>query len=204
MTDQHLEGHIESLIFLSRDEITVEEIAETLSAQMEATISRQEVENAISRLVVRYSEGPYAFHIVPVSGGYKFMTKGIYHDTIATYLKLTTKKKLSSAAIETLSIIAYKQPVTKSELEAIRGVNCDYSIQKLLEKDLVEITGRSDGPGRPLIYNTSKKFMDYFGLKDLSDLPKLKDFDTPESEIGEKAPIEEDILSGQKWNKKNE
>jgi len=106
-------------------------------------------------------------------------------------LRQTTKKRLSRAAMETLSIIAYKQPVTKSEMEKIRGVSCDYAVQKLLEKELVDIKGRSDGPGKPLLYGTSEKFMDYFGLKNLGELPKPKDFKEPDSEIGEKAPIEE-------------
>ena len=106
---------------------------------------------------------------------------------------MTTKRRLSRSALETLSIVAYKQPVTKSDLEKIRGVSCDYSLQKLLEKELITITGRSEAPGRPLLYATSDKFMDYFGLKSLKDLPKPKDFKEPESEIGEKAPIEESI-----------
>jgi segregation and condensation protein B len=128
-----------------------------------------------------------------IAGGYQFLTKGAYHNTVGVYLKQTMKKRLSRSALETLSIIAYKQPVTKSELERIRGVNCDYAIQKLLEKELVAIQGRSDGPGRPLLYGTSDKFMDYFGLKSLDDLPKPKEFREPSNQIGEQAPIEEPI-----------
>ncbi|CAG0898666.1 unnamed protein product, partial [Cyprideis torosa] len=90
----------------------------------------------------------------------------------------------------TLSIIAYKQPVEKSELEKIRGVSCDYSIQKLLEKELVEIIGRSEGPGRPLLYSTSEKFMDYFGLKSIQDLPKTRDISTTQNSIGEESIVE--------------
>ena len=85
-------------------------------------------------------------------------------------------KKLSSAALETLAIIAYKQPITKSEIESIRGVNCDYAVQKLLEKDLIIISGRNeDAVGKPLIYATSKSFMDYFGINSASDLPKINE-----------------------------
>ena len=120
------------------------------------------------------------------------LTKGAYYPTVATFLKQSTKKKLSKAALETLSIIAYKQPVEKSELEKIRGVSCDYSIQKLLEKELVEITGRSEGPGRPLIYSTSEKFMDHFGLKSINDLPKTRDIASAKTSIGEEV-IEEEI-----------
>ena len=108
------------------------------------------------------------------------MTKPEYHDIIGTWLKNQSNKKLSTASLETLSIIAYKQPVTKSEIEAIRGVNADYTVQKLLEKELCEIIGRDEGPGRPLLYGTTDKFMNYFGLKDITDLPKLKEIENDE------------------------
>src|SRR3546814_14383239 len=91
------------------------------------------------------------------------------------------KTKLSNAAMETLSIIAYQQPITKSGVEQIRGVNCDYSIQKLLEKDLITIAGKSDAPGRPILYATRRLFMDYFQLNTIEDLPRLKDIQ-PRSE----------------------
>ena len=100
-------------------------------------------------------------------------------------IKQNTKTRLSQAAMETLAIIAYKQPVSKSELEEIRGVSCDYALQKLLEKELVLITGRSESPGRPLLYGTSDKFMEYMGINALSDLPKPKDFKEVENSIGE-------------------
>jgi segregation and condensation protein B len=142
-------------------------------------------------LAERYQDPVHAFEPVEIAGGWQFMTKGAYHNTVAVYLKQTTRKRLSQAALETLSIIAYRQPVSKSELEKIRGVNCDYSMQKLLEKELVSIVGRSEGPGRPLLYGTSEKFMDYFGLKSLKDLPQPKDFKEEDNAIGEQAPIEE-------------
>ncbi len=99
-----------------------------------------------------------------------------------------SNKKLSKAALETLSVIAYKQPITKVEIESIRGVNCDYAVRKLLEKELVTIKGRSKDVGRPLIYGTSDKFMQHFGLNSLKDLPKLKEFKQEENQIGK--PIE--------------
>ncbi|MCL4164336.1 UNVERIFIED_CONTAM: hypothetical protein GTU68_007796 [Idotea baltica] len=133
----------------------------------------------------RYQSEEYAIELVEISTGYRYMSKGNYHRTVSTYLKQTTSKKLSKAALETLSIIAYRQPVIKSEIEQIRGVSCDYSIQKLLEKELVEITGRSEGPGRPLLYSTSIKFMDYFSLRSIEDLPKLKEIEVPENAVGE-------------------
>jgi segregation and condensation protein B len=119
------------------------------------------------------------------------MTKKDYHDTIGTLLKQKTKKRLTKAALETLAIVAYRQPMTKVEVEQIRGVNSDYSIQKLLEKELVTIVGRSEKPGRPLLYATSPKFMDYFGIQSLKDLPRVKDFQEEEvNEIGEPQDIE--------------
>src|SRR5690606_26392923 len=115
----------------------------------------------------------YAFEVIESGGGWQFLTKKEFHKTIAQLNGDKFLKKLSVAALETLSIIAYKQPVTKSEMEMIRGVNCDYAVQKLLEKDLVVISGRKeDAPGKPLIYNTSKSFMDYFGINSAEDLPK--------------------------------
>ena len=182
---------IEALIFTTEHPVTVGEIKFCLDATFETEFSTEDIANSVAELVLRYKEGNFAFEIIEVAEGLQFMTKPEYHNVVGTYLKQTTKKRLSQAALETLSIIAYKQPISKSELESIRGVSCDYSIQKLLEKELVEIAGRSDAPGRPLLYKTSGKFMDYFGLKSLRDLPKTKDFKDPDSEIGEQAPIEE-------------
>ena len=182
---------IEALIFTTEHPVTVSEIKTCLDATFETEFSLEDINKSISELALRYKEGNFAFEILEVAEGLQFMTKPEYHNVVGTYLKQTTKKRLSQAALETLSIIAYKQPISKSELESIRGVSCDYSIQKLLEKELVEIAGRSDAPGRPLLYKTSEKFMDYFGLKSLRDLPKTKDFKDPDSEIGAQAPIEE-------------
>ena len=190
---KQLAQHIEALIFATDTPVTLEEIKKCLEETFEAKIKMKEIEKGIQSLVLRYQEPEFSIEILEVGGGYQFLTKPAFHSPVATYLKQTTKKRLSKAALETLSIIAYKQPITKSEMEKIRGVSCDYSVQKLLEKELVSITGRSEGPGRALLYGTSEKFMDYFGLKSLEDLPKPKDFKEPDSEIGEKAPIEEAV-----------
>jgi segregation and condensation protein B len=190
---EKLQYHIEALIFTTEHAVSLKEIKACLEATFETTFDESAIRSAIDQLSERYAEGDYAFEILEVADGFQFMTKPEYHGVVGTYLKQTTKKRLSQAALESLSIIAYKQPVSKTELESIRGVSCDYSIQKLLEKELIEIAGRSDGPGRPLLYATSTKFMDYFGLKSLRDLPKPKDFKDPESEIGEQAPIEEEV-----------
>ena len=113
------------------------------------------------------------------------MTKPEYQASIGIFLRQQSKKQLSASAMETLAIIAYKQPVTKSEVEQIRGVSCDYAIQKLLEKELVQIKGKSDGIGRPILYGTSRKFEEHFGIKSLKDLPTPKDFSAEDNKIGE-------------------
>lgn len=188
---EHLLPHIEALIFISEQAISRREIKSVLEERFEQKIESSDIEDLIVTLKAKYANENFAFTVVEISGGYQFMTKNDYHDTIGTYLKQRTKKRLSKAALETLSIVAYKQPVTKVEVEQIRGVNSDYSIQKLLEKELVTIVGRSERPGRPLLYATSPKFMDYFGIKSLKDLPKVKDFKEEANEIGEPKAIEE-------------
>ncbi len=188
----YLKQHIESLIFTTDEPIPLSDIRKVLEESFDTKFKDEEIEAAIRELQERYRSDEFAFEIVEIAEGFQFLSKAAYHKTLGIYLKQTTRKRLSRAALETLSIIAYKQPVTKTEMEKIRGVSCDYSIQKLLDKDLVAIVGRSEGPGRPLLYGTSEKFMDYFGIKSLKDLPKPKDFKAPEQSIGEKAPIEED------------
>ncbi len=181
------ERHIEALIFASASPITLEEIRAAISEGLQQEVSEQEISEGIESLFERYKDDAYAFELAEMAGGYQFLTKGAYHNTISVHLKLTTKKRLSQAAMETLALVAYRQPITKSEMEQLRGVNCDYAIQKLLEKELVQISGRSEGPGKPLLYSTTEKFMEYLGIRNMDDLPKLKDFKEMELEnmVGE-------------------
>ena len=181
--------HIEALIFSSQEPLSLKDLKSVLDAAANESIDKNEILLSINRVEEKYSQAEYAIMVKEISHGYCFLTKPDYHDTLGIALKQNSKKKLSTSAMETLSIIAYKQDVTKSEVEQIRGVNCDYTIQKLLEKELVVIKGRAETPGRPLLYGTSAKFMDYFGMKSLKDLPKLQDFDTEENQVGEQAPI---------------
>jgi segregation and condensation protein B len=180
-----MKRHIEALIFAAPQPVPAAELKSVLEEALQTEVSAQEVEAALAQIRAQFQEEQYAFELVEIAGGYQFMTKGAYHNTVAVHLKQTTKKRLSQAALETLALVAYKQPVIKSELEEIRGVNCDYAIQKLLEKELIAIAGRSEGPGRPLLYATSEKFMDYLGINSLQDLPKPKDFKELENSIGE-------------------
>lgn len=192
----YLIPHIESLIFTATQPISLKEIRSCLEEVLETKFKNEDLLDTIQKLREQYLQEHSAIELVEIAEGYQLLTKAAYHNTVGTYLRQNTRRRLSRTALETLSIIAYKQPVTKSELEKIRGVSCDYSIQKLLEKELVAILGRDEGPGRPLLYGTSEKFMDYFGLKSLKDLPKPKDFKEADFQIGEKAPIEEELPPG--------
>ncbi len=184
--------YIESLIFASEQAVSQADISSTLKDSFEVSVKEAEIEKALEELIKKYSAEDYSMEIVAINDGYQFMSKGAYHHVIGTLLKLQSNKKLSRTALETLSIVAYKQPVSKTDIELIRGVNCDYTIQKLLEKELVEIIGRAEGPGRPLLYGTSEKFMNYFGIKSIKDLPKLRDLEgeKPEESVGQEPPIE--------------
>lgn len=190
---EKLEQNIEALIFAADHPITLEEIGNCLEEVLGVSLSAAAIQHGIEQLQQRYAGDNIAFDIAAIGNGYQFLTKGAYHHTVSVYLKQTTRKRLSRTALETLAIIAYRQPVSKSDLERVRGVNSDYAIQKLLEKELIAITGRSDGPGRPLLYGTTDKFMDYFGLRNLDELPKLKELAQTDNKIGEDEAMEEDI-----------
>jgi segregation and condensation protein B len=151
----------------------------------EAPLQKPDVEGAIEALQQRYRQDEYSFELQEVAGGYQFTTKPAYAAGIGQLLKEQNKKRLSNSALETLAIVAYKQPVTKSEIEQIRGVSCDYALQKLLEKELIAIKGKAESIGRPLLYGTSPKFEKYFGLKSLKDLPTPKDFAQEDNKVGE-------------------
>lgn len=151
----------------------------------EADIPQEDLLLSIEELIQKYEAPSFSFQIYKIGEGYQFLTKPAYQSSIGILLKNRSKKRLSTSALETLSIIAYKQPVSKTQIEQIRGVNCDYSIQKLLEKELIEIKGKSQSLGRPLLYGTTEKFMDYFGLNNLKDLPAPKDFKVEENSIGD-------------------
>lgn len=186
-----LQNHIEALIFCSPVPIKIPEIRACLSEMFNADVPEEDIVSAIQRIEEKYQADDYAFQLYRAAGGYQFLTKPAYQASISILLKQQSKKRLSTSAMETLSIIAYKQPISKPEIEAIRGVNCDYAIHKLLEKGLIEITGKSDAIGRPLLYGTSQKFMEYFGINDLSELPVPKDFSTEANTIGEDADLKE-------------
>lgn len=193
--------HVEALIFASEKPLATMELVELVNNALgfiEDRASLDQVETAMDAIVEKYSSEFYPFEVKQSGGGWQFLTKPQYYKTVAQLNGEKFLKRLSTAALETLSIIAYKQPVTKGEIENIRGVNCDYAVQKLLEKDLIIITGRRENaPGQPLVYATSKTFMDYFGINSVDDLPKLKDIIASDivtpTEVGDPHPADEDI-----------
>lgn len=179
-----LKQQIEALIFCSEQSISLEEIKASLKLSFEWELTDEEVIEAIEGIKSKYLSEDFAFELVEISDGFQFLTKKQYHPTINALIQHKSKKKLSVSQMETLAIIAYRQPISKAEVEHIRGVSCDYAVQKLLEKELIEISGKSDGPGRPVLYSTSRTFMDYFGIKNVKDLPQLKDLHVEGNEIG--------------------
>jgi segregation and condensation protein B len=171
--------HIEVLIFASEKPLTAAEIVELINNAfgfMEERVTADQVDSAIAGIREKYQSEFYPFEVRESGGGWQFLTKKDYHATLGQLNGDKFLKRLSTAALETLAIIAYKQPITKGEIEAIRGVNSDYSVQKLLEKELIVISGRNEKmPGQPLIYGTSKTFMDYFGINSTEDLPRIRE-----------------------------
>jgi segregation and condensation protein B len=170
---------IEALIFSSDEPITASELVKAIKGidGEEIQISENEVVKCIEELNLAYEDKSSAFQIIKIAGGYLFATRSEYAKYVGFLSSEKSKRRLSQAALETLAIIAYKQPVTKPELEIIRGVNSDYILNTLLEKSLVAINGRAETIGRPLLYGTTTEFLKYFGLDKLSDLPKPREIE---------------------------
>lgn len=174
---ENLHQHIEALVFSSESAVTIGDIVDVLKkAAPDAAVDEKTIEQVLADLQEKFKSDIYAFELRVIGGGYQFFTKSDYYTTVATMIGQKEKKRLSTAALETLSIIAYRGPVTKVECEKIRGVNCDYSVEKLLEKELIEVAGRiEDAPGKPVLYKVTQNFLDYFGINSTNELPKLKD-----------------------------
>jgi len=194
----HLDPYIESLIFSSPQPVSIREISSALHAQLKRIFTTDAIEESIRRLIDQYGQDIYSFEIREINECFAFFTKPKYHPLIATHIKETNQKKLTKPALETLSIIAYQQPVSRIEIEQIRGVNCEYTLQKLIEKELIEIAGRMQAPGSPLLYKTSAQFMNYFGLKTIKDLPKLNEISKPENSLNVHDPIEKEYIEPDK------
>ena len=170
---------IEALIFSSDEPISENEIIRAIKGidGEEIEINSDDVHSAVDELNKEYDENGNSFKIRKIANGFIFATTEINAKYVGFLSSEKSKRRLSQAALETLAIIAYKQPVTKPELEQIRGVNSDYILNTLLEKNLIKITGRAETIGRPLLYGTTTEFLKYFGLYNLSDLPKPREIE---------------------------
>lgn len=170
---------IEALIFASDDPITPTEIMNAIKGidGPDTEVTAEEIENAVDVLNTKYEQNGNAFTILKIAHGYVHATKSDHAKYVGFLSSEKTKRRLSQAALETLAIIAYKQPLTKPELEHIRGVNSDYTLNTLLEKNLVTISGRAETVGRPLLYVTTEEFLKYFGLRAINDLPKPREIE---------------------------
>jgi len=169
---QNIDAIVEALIFASETPLASKKIKEILEE-----VSEKEIRESIERISGKYSEIQSPLEIVEVAGGYQIVTRPDFSFWLSRLYRSRNSGRLTSKALETLSIIAYRQPITKQEIEGIRGVNVDGVIKTLIERDLITVTGRQKAPGNPLLYGTSPYFLEYFGLKDISDLPKLKEID---------------------------
>lgn len=181
---EQLEQQIEALIFSSEHSVNADEIKSVLDLVYETDVAVLDIKEAFSRIKRKYEDPKLAIELTEINNGFQFLTKPVYHKVINQLQLHRSRKKLSQAALETLAIIGYRQPITKLEIEQIRGVNCDYTIQKLLEKELISISGKADSVGKPILYGTSDLFMDYFGINSTAELPQLKDIASETNEIG--------------------
>jgi segregation and condensation protein B len=173
---QELTGILEALLFMAADPLPMNRIVALLGA-----VSKHEVEEALARLQEDYAREGRGLHLAEIAGGYRLVTKPDYAPWIKRLDKIKAPAKLSRSALESLAIIAYKQPIVRAEIEQIRGVETSGVLRTLLERKLVRIVGRKEEPGRPIMYGTTKFFLEHFGLRDLSQLPPLREF----KELGE-------------------
>ena len=169
---KEIQNIIEALIFVSIEPLTSDKIKDILTE-----FQNEEIENALKELLYKYSENQGGIQIIKVSGGYLFATIKEYNEYVKRLFKDEKKQKLSKEALETLSAIAYHQPMTLAEISAIRGVDASHCLKTLLEKKLIKIVGRKKSPGKPLIYRTTKNFLAYFGLNSIEELPSKKEIE---------------------------
>jgi segregation and condensation protein B len=169
-----VESVIEAILFASDESLSATKLAAIVE------ITTKQVNEAVKTLNEKYKAGNHAFRIVQIAGGYQMLTLSPYNHWLKSLLRARSESKLSAAALETLAIIAYKQPIIRADIEAIRGVAVGEMVRSLMYKGLVKITGRADVLGRPMLYGTTKKFLEVFGLNSLKDLPKIEELKKPQ------------------------
>lgn len=171
MEENNLKSAVEALIFASEKPITLEQIKKVLEIPDNATINK-----IIEELKAEYVAQNRGIRVIEIAGGFQMITANNFAPFLRKLFKSRNSDKLSKQALETLAIIAYKQPLTKSEIESLRNVNIDGVMKSLLDKNLIRICGRKKIPGRPYVFGTTREFLEHFGLKSLQDLPKIEDF----------------------------
>ncbi len=169
MEMEQLVSTVEALIFVSGDPVPMKRLKDVLE------LEDNEIKEAIKQLSKRYQESGSALQVMEVAGGYQLRTRPTYSVFVNRFLERKKKTSLSGPALETLAIIAYKQPITRAEIEAIRGVGIDGVLKSLMDKRLVRVAGVKEVPGRPNVYGTTKRFLEYFGIVSLKDLPPIED-----------------------------
>lgn len=173
-----LSSVIESLIFASPEPISWEKLAAIIKeSEEELDLDQPVIERFVEQLNSRYEENDFAFRIERTGGGYTFVTQPRYHPWLSIFQHENAYRRLSQSAIETLAIVAYRQPITKPEVDQIRGVDSGYILRQLLEKMLVKVAGRADSPGKPLLYKTTTHFLKHFGINSVDELPKPREID---------------------------
>jgi segregation and condensation protein B len=176
---------VEALLFTSDSPLSAARIAELAELPNERA-----VKDAIAALNARYEQQGAAFRIEALAGGYQMLTRPEFHGVVARLLRDRSDSRLSQAALETLAIVAYRQPILRADVEAIRGVACGEVLRGLLERQLIKIAGRAQVIGRPMLYGTTRRFLEVFGLESLDDLPKVEELRTPAATSAAPAPPE--------------
>lgn len=188
MEDQQLKSAIEALVFVSGNPLSLNKLKDIFDEA-----SAEQIEAQVKMLQQEYLDRGSGLMLAEVAGGYQLATRPEHFGWVRKFKSVKVSSKFSKPALETLAIVAYKQPITRSEVEAIRGVNIGGIMRNLMERRLVKIVGKKDVPGKPMLYGSTPEFLQYFGLKDLSALPTLKEFQELEAgeEIMEAVPFDE-------------
>jgi len=171
MDIRKIKAVIECLLFVSGDPVSLKDLSSVLD------VDQNTLKKIINQLIDDYEDNSRGIKLIEINGSYQLCSKPELYDFVEKLLKPKAKAGLSQASLETLSIIAYKQPITKSAIDEVRGVKSDACITRLLEKDMIKEVGRMEGPGRPILYGTTDTFLRLFGLRSINELPPLKEFD---------------------------
>ena len=186
----HIKGVIEAILFVNEKPVVFQQLKDVLEG-----VSNEDIRTAIAQLKQDYEQRNSGMSLIEIAEGYQMLSNSLYASYIRSFYKTRHKEKLSKPSLETLAIIAYKQPVTRADIEVVRGVNSDGVMVHLLSKELIKAVGRKEIAGRPYLYGTTKQFLEYFGLKSLTDLPKLESIQALR-ELAEKVgAVEEDTTA---------